>query len=155
MSLREIEIRFSVESDIPPERVVAAATDFTDRRPEIWAAIDPRVYRVHYLGATTADVTEGSALLGGIWAREQYDWSTQGVVRAEVQDLNVFRRGSSWELRVSPGRDGGSSIAWLTRRVPRGPKGHLLGLLMRLGARRALEQEFRRTLGKLAPPAVP
>lgn len=145
-----IEIRFSVDCDIPRERVLAAATDFSPRRPEIWSAIDPKAYQVHSVGATSADVTEGSAILGGIWARERYDWSTPGVVRAEVQDSNVFRPGSSWELRVSPGRDGGTTVEWLSRRYPRGPKGHLLGVMMRLGARRALEKGLRQTLATLA-----
>jgi hypothetical protein len=36
--------------------------------------------------------------MGGIWAREEYDWSFPGTVRAVVRESTVFAPGSSWEL---------------------------------------------------------
>lgn len=66
-----MEIRFEVETSLAPERVLAAATDFSERRPEIWSAIDPARYEVHTVGEDTAEVTEGGREFGGIWARER------------------------------------------------------------------------------------
>src|SRR5437879_6254479 len=96
------KISFSLDSDLPPETVLAAAADFSDRRPRLWPSIDPNVYRVHSRTATSADVTEGSAVMGGIWAREAYDLTAPDAVRATVQESNVFRPGSTWVLRATP-----------------------------------------------------
>src|SRR5712691_439243 len=95
------KISFSIDSDLPAERVLAVATDFSNARLQYWPAIDPNVYQVHSRSAVSADVTEGSSVMGGIWAHEAYEWSTPGVVRATVQESNVFRPGGVWELRVT------------------------------------------------------
>jgi len=142
-----VEIRFTEETPVAPESVLAAATDFSARRPELWPNIDRSVYEVHAVGDTWAEATEGSAVVGGIWARERYDWSTPGMIRAEVQASNVFRPGSSWELHVRPrGAGGGSSVEWLSRRQVHGLKGQVLGLMLRLAGRRTLSGSLRRTL---------
>lgn len=96
-----VEVRFTLETRVAPDVVLAAARDFSARRPELWPSIDPAVYAVHAIGDTWAEVTEGSADLGGIWARERYEWSAPGMIRAEVQASNVFAPGSSWELRLA------------------------------------------------------
>jgi hypothetical protein len=70
-----VEIQFEVETSLSPQRVRAAATDFSERRPQIWSGIDPKRFTVHALGDSTAEVTEGGREFGGIWAREHYDWS--------------------------------------------------------------------------------
>ena len=88
-------IEFTVDSNVPPDRVLAAAADFSERRPDLWPNISRRRYTVHERGDTWAQVTEGSDVMGGIWARERYDWSTPGTVRATVVDSNVFAGGSS------------------------------------------------------------
>lgn len=143
-----VEVRFTEDTRLAPEAVVAAAaTDFSARRPELWPNIDPSAYVVHAAGDTWAEATEGSAILGGIWARERYDWSTPGTIRAEVKASNVFEPGSSWELTVRPaGADGGSSVEWVSRRQVHGLKGQLLGLMLRLAGRRTLSGSLRRTL---------
>ena len=149
-----VQIRFSITSPLPPDRILAAATDFSDRRPEVWKGIDPTRYRVHAAGDTWADVTEGGRELGGIWARERYDWSSPGTVVAEVQESNVFRPGSRWELRVRPAGDGGSTIDWLTVRHPRGFKGRVLVVMLALSGRRYLTRYLRRTLEGLETTAA-
>jgi hypothetical protein len=144
-----LEIRFSVETTVSPERVLAAATDFSAARPERWGDIDPGMFRVHRTGDTWAEVTEGERTLGGIWSRERYDWSALGLVRAEVEDSNVFGPGSSWELRATPRDSGGSSVGWTTRRVGKGLKGRFLVLMMRLAGRKELQKRLRRALEAL------
>jgi hypothetical protein len=144
-----LEIWFSVETTISPERVLAAATDFSVTRPQQWGDIDPEMYRVHRTGETWAEVTEGERTLGGIWSRERYDPSAPGVVRAEVEDSNVLGPGSSWELRATPRAGGGSSVGWTTRRVGKGLKGRFLVLMMRLAGRKELQKRLRRALKAL------
>jgi hypothetical protein len=144
-----IQVRFTTASTLPPERILAAATDFSERRPEIWSGIDPARYRVHAVGDDWADVTEGGRELGGIWARERYDWGRPGTVTAEVQESNVFEAGSRWELQVRPADDGGSAIDWLTERRPRGIKGRILVAMLALSGRRYLMGYLRRTLEDL------
>ncbi len=70
-------IKFQVESPLETEEVLAALTDFSERRPELWPAIDANVYRVHKLSDGSALVTEGTDVMGGIWATE----ITNGMIR--------------------------------------------------------------------------
>jgi uncharacterized protein YndB with AHSA1/START domain len=144
-----VEVRFEVETPMPPERVFSAATDFSERRPEIWSGIDPKRYRVHALGEGSAEVTEGGREFGGIWARERYDWSSPDKVIARVLDSNVFRPGSRWELRVRPAPAGGSRVEWTSFRQPNSFKGGLVVLALRIAGRRHLRGYLQQTLSRL------
>src|SRR3954466_10688686 len=84
---------------VPPERFVAALTDFGPGREEIWGSSDPRHLVVHDRGDTWAEVTEGTAA-GVVWVRLRYDWSVPDVVTLEVLDSNAFGSGSRWTYRV-------------------------------------------------------
>ncbi|HLE99192.1 MAG TPA: hypothetical protein VI540_04790, partial [Gaiellaceae bacterium] len=96
--------------------VLSNLVDFGERRPELWPAIDASVYRVHTVGEDWAEVTEGSDVFAGIWARERYDWSSPGVVQATIQDSNVWHPGATWTLLAEPGRNGGSRLAVVRER---------------------------------------
>lgn len=144
---------FTLESRLPSAAVLDAATDFTDRRPHLWANIDPRVYAVHRLAPGRAEVTEGSAVFGGVWARESYDWSRPGIVRATVQESNVFRPGGTWELHATAQPGGGCRVDVFVRRQARGARGHVLGALMALGGRRIQKQSLQQTLAIVAEEA--
>jgi hypothetical protein len=126
-------LHLAADSSAPPERVLAAARDFSERRPELWPNIDPKYYEVHEVGDTYAEVTEGTRFLGSAWARERYDWSEPGVVRATTTDSNIFKRGS-WQLTATP-RDGGSRVEVINDRQMKGLKGGVIGVAMRLGKR--------------------
>lgn len=142
-------VEFVLESDVPAAAVVAAAADFSDRRTTLWPTIEPTVYRVHALGDVWAEVTEGSRFLGTIWARERYDWSTHGTVRATVLESNVFRTGGTWELDASES-DGRTRIHVRSRRQARGVRGHILGAILTLAGRTSLAGNLDRTLRLLA-----
>jgi Polyketide cyclase / dehydrase and lipid transport len=144
-----VEIRFEVDTALSPQQVRAAATDFSERRPQIWAAIDPKHFTVHTLGDRTAEVTEGGREFGGIWARERYDWSDPAVVVARVLDSNVFCPGSRWELRARPTAAGGSRVEWASLREPGSLKGRLLVLVLRVAGRPLLRGYLRKTLSRL------
>src|SRR5215217_3611536 len=69
------KIHYEADGAISAERFIAALTDFGPRRPELWPNLDAKYFQLHEAGDTWAEVTEGSEFLGGVWARERYDWS--------------------------------------------------------------------------------
>jgi hypothetical protein len=140
-----VEVRVKAETRLEPDVIIGAATDFSDRRPRLWPSLDPEIYRVEELGERSARVMEGESSFGGLWALEAYDWSEPGRVRAEVQESNVFEPGSSWELRVVLGQQGGSEVEWVTRRRGKG-KGRILTLLLRIMGKREMTRRLKQTL---------
>jgi Polyketide cyclase / dehydrase and lipid transport len=105
-------VEFDIASRLPPERIIAALTDFSDRRPELWPGLNPKEYRVHASGDTWADVREGNG--GPIWARERYDWSQPGNVTWTVQESGFARPDDFVSVDVAPDGSGGSRlhVAW-------------------------------------------
>jgi len=133
-------VEFDVNTSVPPERFIAALTDFSPARADVWPNIDAAHLKVHEVGATSADVTEGSDLAGGgVWERNRYDWSTPGVVRVETTESNTWRPGSSWRYDVTPAGSG-SRIHVTVERNPASLKGRLIALLLRLGGKRILRK---------------
>jgi polyketide cyclase/dehydrase/lipid transport protein len=125
-------VRVVVETSVPPERVLEAAHDFSERREEIFPAVSTGRLEVHELGETFADVTEGTRA-GPIvnWERCRYDWSQPGVVTAPVVDSNVYDpAASSWEIRATVSEGGGTRVemAWI-REFKSGPRGSVFGFL--------------------------
>lgn len=143
-------VRFALETSVPPERILGAAIDFSERRPALWPNISRRFYRAGEVGETWAEVTEGSDIMGGIWARERYDWSTPGTVRATVQESNVFRAGGTWEIRVRPTDRGGSRIELARDRRGKGLKGKLMEAMFAVAGRKVLTSGLQQTLDILA-----
>jgi hypothetical protein len=120
-----VTIKVAAESPLPAERVLEAANDFSDRRAEVWPNVRARRIEVHESGEYFAEVTEGTWVAGVFWERNRYDWSKPGSVKATVMDSNIFRPGSTWELRASA-RDAGSAVEMvLNRGFRRGPKGRM------------------------------
>jgi hypothetical protein len=94
-------IELNVESSASPEQVIDGLTDFSDRRPDLWPGLNPKMYRVYEVGDTWADVREGNS--DAIWARERYDWSTPGMVRRFrewISDPGAGRLAPFWRLRL-------------------------------------------------------
>src|SRR5437588_9941643 len=99
-----VTVEVVVESSLHPDRVPAAAHDFSSRRPEVWPNVAPDLYTVHEIGESSADVTEGGRLGPLVaWERCDYDWSDPGRVTATVTDSNVYTTGESlWEVKATP-----------------------------------------------------
>jgi hypothetical protein len=113
------ELSMSPPSRISPERVLAAARDFSERRADRWPDVHVEYLHVHELGETFAEVTEGNpSEVGFMWERLRYDWSQPGSVKATVVDSNVFHPGSTWELRARPS-NGGSLVEIIGIVTPR------------------------------------
>jgi hypothetical protein len=135
-------------SAVPPSVFVAALTDFSPRRHEIFGNSDASFYEVHELGPNWADVTEGSRVAGGVWQRLRYDWSAEGIVRLDVLDGNQFGKGGWWKYQVTP-VDGGSSIDLTIRRVPVTTKARILDIVLVVYGRFFHGRDLKRTLRKL------
>ncbi len=118
-----------VHSSLPPERVLYAARDFSERRTKVFTAVQKKYLVLHEIGPTFADVTEGTRA-GPIvnWERCRYDWSKPGSVTATVTDSNIYAiPGSSWELKATP-EDQGSRVEMIwVRGFNRRPKGRFFG----------------------------
>jgi hypothetical protein len=138
------------QSTAPPEQVLAAARDFSARRADLWRDVHLEHLTVHAQGETRADVTEGNPWpIGLVWERLEYDWSQPGVIRGKVIDANIFRPGSTWELRASGTESGGSEVEIIGVRHLKG-KGWLLWPFFPLGlAHRDVAQYLRMFLDRV------
>jgi Polyketide cyclase / dehydrase and lipid transport len=137
-------VEISVDSDVAPERVLAAATDFSEKRPDYWPNIDREHFRVHGRGEHWAEATEGSP---SVWARERYEWSGNRVV-GTTQQSNVFRPGGTWTLTAEP-HDGGSRVRIVLDRRFKG-RGWLFYPAVALFGRRMFERNLQKTLSVLS-----
>jgi hypothetical protein len=143
-----------VTTSTPPEVILGALTNFGPRRPELWPNLSPQLYQVHSVGPTQAEVTEGTAVLGGVWERTRYDWSEPGVVLIEVEDSNAFASGSWWRYQVEPAGSG-SRVRFEFDRRPKNLKGHIVSLLLTVGGKRMFTRSLEETLRRLGAPARP
>jgi hypothetical protein len=146
-SLR-VEVR--AETSASPERVLAAAYDFSEQRAHIWRNMTLKHLELHEHGDTWAEVTEGSTFLGVFWERCRYDWSQPGTVVATVLDSNVVRPGSIFELRAAPNDGGGSAVEMiLARNFRNGVKGTIGRSINHLGGKRLFGSYLRGTLAAI------
>ena len=104
-----MRVHYEFTTALSPREVVAALTDFSERRPETWPGLDRARYQVHGLGETWALVTEGSRR-PNVWARERYDWSVPGTVSWRVEASNFCGPPSGIVASVSQGPRGGSRV---------------------------------------------
>jgi hypothetical protein len=142
--------QWAMSSSLPPDAVIRALTDFGDDRSRIWPETShPAVYRVHALGPSWAEVTEGVPFS---WSRERYDWSTPGVVTLAQLESNVANpRGGRivYTVRSAPS---GSRIECDRRRNFRAtPRGLIAAAIMRTIGPRLIRQQFARSLDRVTP----
>jgi Polyketide cyclase / dehydrase and lipid transport len=134
-----------MDTDVPADRVLAAATDFSERRSDLWPNINREFWQLHDHGPNWAEATEGSP---GVWARERYEWSDHRVV-GTTQDSNVFRPGGTWTLTAEPRDGGGSHVRVVLDRRFQG-KGWIFYPAVALFGRRMFERNLKKTLDVLA-----
>ncbi len=138
------------ETSVSPERVLEAARDFSDRREDLWPDVHVAHLQIHEKGENFAIVTEGNPWpIGYVWERLHYDWSEAGVVKGTVVDSNIFKPGSTWEIRAKP-KNGGSRVEVIGVRHLRGFKGKLLAPTFPLGlAKQTVAAHLRHFLSKV------
>jgi hypothetical protein len=146
-------IQFELESQLPPKDVLAALTDFSPTRAKVWQNIDSDHFKLHSQGPGWAEVTEGSAVAGGVWERERYSWdAVAGTVAVETLDSNTWGPGSRWDYRLTPGTGGGTRIEVTAVRNGKGVKGGLIGVLLSVAGTGMIRSQLERALARGSPP---
>jgi hypothetical protein len=107
-----------------PDQFLAALTDFGPGRSQVWGNSSAQDLKVHRLGTTDADVTEGS---GGIWERLHYDWSDPRRIVMTTTDSNTWGPGSGHTYTLTPRPDGTTDLDAVVVRNGKSLKGRLLG----------------------------
>lgn len=143
-------IHYEADGDIAPDRFIAALTDFSERRPELWPNLSPSCYKVYEVGDTWADVQEGTDILGCVWARERYDWTEPGRVTLTLVESASFRPGTAIDYRIAPREGGGCHVAVDFQRIATSLNGRVVGAAVQLGGRRRFAADLRTTLARLA-----
>src|SRR5436190_19099401 len=143
------KLQYEADGRVTAADFIRALTDFSERRPELWPDLSARLFLVHELGDTWADATEGSDVLGAVWARERYDWSTPGIVRLTLRDSADFVPGTVIEYHVTD-TPGGCHVAVDFQRIARSPRGRLVGVLVQLVGARQFATSLRTALDRVA-----
>jgi hypothetical protein len=122
-----------------PEQYVAGLTDFGPGRAELFGNSADSYLEVHHVGATDADVTEGS---GGVWERLHYDWSDPNHVVLTTTDSNAWGGESGHTYTFTPNADGTTDIDYLVVRDGKNLKGRFFALVFKSVGRGKLEKAF-------------
>jgi hypothetical protein len=144
-------IRFTKTTSATPEQFVAALTDFGPGRKELFGNSADDYMKVHELGPTTADVTEGSA---GIWERLSYDWSDPEHVVLKTTDSNTWGGASGHTYNFTRKPDGTTDIDVVVVREGKNLKGRAIGLVIATVGRGALPKAFDKTIKAVEARAV-
>jgi hypothetical protein len=132
-------IRLHMTSTLSAPELMAVLTDFSPARPRLWPTIDADHFRVHALGDTWAEVTEGTA---SAWERARYDWDHQRQrVTVATHDSKVFGPGGGWVFQLTPQETDTRIDIELTRSPAMFTK-RILAALLPLVASRALKKSF-------------
>jgi hypothetical protein len=137
-----------------PEQFLAALTDFSPNRSEIWGNSKERFLKVHDRADTWADVTEGSA---GVWERLRYDWSNPLDIVLTTTDSNAWGGASGHRYTLTPATGGRTTVHMVVVREGVHAKGRLLGALLPLVGKsflgKGLRGALRATEARAAAPA--
>jgi hypothetical protein len=137
-------VHVNASTTVPPDRFIAALTNFGPGRGKIWGHSNEDSVKVNDRGDTWADVTEGSS--AGLWERLRYDWSEPSVVRLTTTDSNAWSTESSWVYTLSPRVDGGTDIDLVAVRKGRNFKGRLIAGLLAVGGKSIVGGDLRKSL---------
>lgn len=133
-----LNVHVERETSAPPELVLDTLRDPSpERRGEIWSNITPKHFTLHDSGPDFLEVTEGTFIVGVFWERSRYEWTEPGRVISTVSESNVFKPGSSYELRATPHGGGGARVEFVVQREYQpGVKGRIAATVNHLGGRR-------------------
>ena len=133
-------IHFHHATTLTAEQFIAGLTDFGPGRSKLFANSADEYLKVHYLGRSEADVTEGSR---GIWERLYYDWSDPNCAVLTTTDSNVWECGSSYTYTFTRQANGPTDIDARVAREGKNFKGWALCLLLRTFGRDFLTRAFQ------------
>src|SRR4029077_13101167 len=117
---------------------------------EAWPNIDSAHFQLHEQGPGWADVTEGSAVAGGVWERERYTWDAgSGRVGIETTDSNTWGPGSRWDYLLTPAPGGGTHVEVDVVRNPKGLKAQLIAVALSVAGARMLRAQMAQALARV------
>jgi len=126
-----------------PEQYVAGLTDFGPGRSKLFGNSADEYLKVHHLGQSEADVTEGSK---GIWERLRYDWSDPNRVVLTTTDSNTWGGTSGHTYTFKRRPNGMTDIDVVVVREGKNLKGRLLGLVVGTIGKSVLEKAFENSV---------
>jgi len=133
------EIHFRQTTMLTPEQFVAGLTDFGPGRSKLFADSADEYLKVHRLGPSEADVTEGS---DGVWERLHYDWSDPNGVVLTTTDSNLWSELSGHIYTFTRQPNGTTEIDLVVVRDGKNFKGRVLSLVLRTIGRGVLKRAF-------------
>jgi hypothetical protein len=140
------EIHFHQTTRLTPEQYIAGLTDFGPGRSQVFGNSAEEYLKVHQLGRTEADVTEGS---GGIWERLHYDWSDPNHVVLTTTDSNMWGGTSGHTYTFTRHPNGATDIDVDVVREGKNFKGRMLGLVLSTIGRGVLEKAFQNSVNAI------
>ena len=132
-------IHFHQTTALTPEQYLAGLTDFGPGRSKLFGNSADEYLKLHHLGRTDADVTEGS---GGIWERLHYDWSNPNHVVLTTTDSNTWGGASGHTYNFTRNPNGTTDIDVDVVREGKNFQGRILGLVLRTIGSGVLEKAF-------------
>jgi len=136
-------IHFKLTTTATPEQFIAGLTDFGPGRAQLFGNSTDDYLKVHEMGSTSADVTEGSS---GIWERLKYDWSDPKHIVLTTTDSNLWGGQSGHTCTLTPQSNGTTDIDVVIVREGKNLKGRLLGAFLGVVGKGQLEKWFAKTL---------
>ena len=112
---------------LTPEQYVAGLTDFGPGREKVFSKSADGYLKVHSVGQTEADVTEGS---GGVWERLHYDWSNPSRVVLNTTDSNTWSNASGYTYVFKQLPNDTTDVDLTIVREGKNAKGKLLALVL-------------------------
>jgi hypothetical protein len=142
-TMTQKQIHFHQTTTLTPEQYIAGLTDFGPGRSKLFGKSTDEYLKVHRLGRSDGDVTEGS---GGIWERLHYDWSNPNHVVLTTTDSNTWGGASGHTYNFTRNPNGTTNIDVDVVREGKNFKGRLLGLVLRTIGRGVLEKAFEKSV---------
>jgi hypothetical protein len=136
-------IRLHQTTTATPGQFLAGLTDFGPGRSKIFPNSADGYLKVHHLGPSEADVTEGS---GGVWERLRYDWSDPHRIVMTTTDSNLWGGRSGHVYTLTPKPDGRIDVDAVVVREGKNLKGRLLAILLSTGGKRVLASALAKTV---------
>jgi hypothetical protein len=124
---------------LTPQQYIAGLTDFGPGRSKLFGNSADEYLKVHQLGRTEADVTEGSA---GVWERLHYDWTDPNHVVLTTTDSNIWGGASGHTYTFTHQINGLTDIDVDVIREGKNLKGRMLGFVLGTIGRSVLEKAF-------------
>ena len=136
-------LHFHETTTATPEQYIAGLTDFGPGRAKLFGNSADSDLKVHSVGRTEAEVTEGS---GGVWERLHYDWSDPDRVVLTTTDSNAWGGASGHTYTFKRNPDGTTDIDYVVVREGKNLKGRLLGLVVGTVGKGVLEKAFEQSV---------